>query len=423
MATRPMSPSKRVDVGQIINPPFKVLMYGQPRGHKGLFTIGIPSAQRPNTDRIYLFDTVDSIIDKTTESEKEEVTLVIMLCDLNSTYNTHISVNVYNTYQQHVESGFIQIIHTQRSIYPDLEHVKPTFNDTKDRLKWRAKQNVDFSFLMHYSINISEYYIQLEDDVIVASDFVNSIKSHLSISTAWAVLEFSRLGFIGKMFKSSDLEYVASKLMLRYDEAPCDLLLSPIRMDLGQKKSIHSKQSLFQHIGRFSSLKNKLMPSIDNKFKDNANVTFDLYNYPAADDPEASFQTTFETYLNFTTEFAYDNNASSFFWGKTPKKGDTFTLVLAMPQNLTRIVVLTGKKETRNDNLLYTDLECSTFQFGSSETDECGTMFIKLTGLADGDADTLATGTAIPNNVKCLRLRVKRKLRTWVVIREILLYT
>ncbi|WAR26873.1 MGT4C-like protein, partial [Mya arenaria] len=359
--------------------------------------------KRPNTDRVYLIDTVDSIVNKTTDAEKKEVTVVIMLCDLNSTFNEHISERVFNRYKPHVESGFIQIIHAEKSIYPDLEHVKQTFGDAKDRLKWRAKQNVDFAFLMHYCINISDYYLQLEDDVIAASNFVNGIKSYLSMPTPWALLEFSRLGFIGKMFKSVDLEYVASTLLLKYDEAPCDLLLGPIRIDLGQMKPFHSEQSFFQHIGRFSSLKNKLMPKTDNKFKD----SFYLHGYPPADYPEATFETTFQTYLNFAPKLAYDKKASTYFWGETPKMGDTFTVILAEPQNLTRIVVLTGKKETRADNLLYTDLECSTSHGGSLKRGECGTKFKKMTSLVDGDADTLVTGTAIPSNVKCLKLAVK----------------
>ncbi|XP_052778946.1 alpha-1,3-mannosyl-glycoprotein 4-beta-N-acetylglucosaminyltransferase C-like isoform X1 [Mya arenaria] len=418
MMTEPTSSRKSKD-GVISKTPFQVLMYGTPRKQRGLFTIGIPSAKRPNTDRVYLIDTVDSIVNKTTDAEKKEVTVVIMLCDLNSTFNEHISERVFNRYKPHVESGFIQIIHAEKSIYPDLEHVKQTFGDAKDRLKWRAKQNVDFAFLMHYCINISDYYLQLEDDVIAASNFVNGIKSYLSMPTPWALLEFSRLGFIGKMFKSVDLEYVASTLLLKYDEAPCDLLLGPIRIDLGQMKPFHSEQSFFQHIGRFSSLKNKLMPKTDNKFKD----SFYLHGYPPADYPEATFETTFQTYLNFAPKLAYDKKASTYFWGETPKMGDTFTVILAEPQNLTRIVVLTGKKETRADNLLYTDLECSTSHGGSLKRGECGTKFKKMTSLVDGDADTLVTGTAIPSNVKCLKLAVKRSLKTWVAIREFLLYT
>ncbi|XP_052778947.1 alpha-1,3-mannosyl-glycoprotein 4-beta-N-acetylglucosaminyltransferase C-like isoform X2 [Mya arenaria] len=332
MMTEPTSSRKSKD-GVISKTPFQVLMYGTPRKQRGLFTIGIPSAKRPNTDRVYLIDTVDSIVNKTTDAEKKEVTL--------------------------------------------------------------------------------------EDDVIAASNFVNGIKSYLSMPTPWALLEFSRLGFIGKMFKSVDLEYVASTLLLKYDEAPCDLLLGPIRIDLGQMKPFHSEQSFFQHIGRFSSLKNKLMPKTDNKFKD----SFYLHGYPPADYPEATFETTFQTYLNFAPKLAYDKKASTYFWGETPKMGDTFTVILAEPQNLTRIVVLTGKKETRADNLLYTDLECSTSHGGSLKRGECGTKFKKMTSLVDGDADTLVTGTAIPSNVKCLKLAVKRSLKTWVAIREFLLYT
>ena len=52
----------------------------------------------------------------------------------------------------------------------------------------------------------SQYYIQLEDDVIAKSGFVDFIMEKINAQVDdWFLLEFSKLGFIGKLFKSESL--------------------------------------------------------------------------------------------------------------------------------------------------------------------------------------------------------------------------
>ena len=52
----------------------------------------------------------------------------------------------------------------------------------------------------------SQYYIQLEDDVIAKSGFLEFIMEKINAQIDdWFLLEFSNLGFIGKLFKSQSL--------------------------------------------------------------------------------------------------------------------------------------------------------------------------------------------------------------------------
>ena len=46
-----------------------------------------------------------------------------------------------------------------------------------DRVRWRAKQSLDFTFLMMYAKDRGMYYIQLEDDVITKNGFVSTMKN------------------------------------------------------------------------------------------------------------------------------------------------------------------------------------------------------------------------------------------------------
>ena len=80
--------------------------------------------------------------------------------------------------------------------------------------------------MFQYSANLSTYYIQLEDDVIAAPGFVPAIKDYIyKQKSHWAVLEFSELGFIGKLFRSTDLPKLTKFMMTFYEEQPIDWLI------------------------------------------------------------------------------------------------------------------------------------------------------------------------------------------------------
>lgn len=392
----------------------------------GLFTIGIPTARRPNADEIYLFTTLDALINTTSEEEKSEVSVVVLITDLNDTYVEEISSALASNYSEHIETGFISVLRTCACIYPDLDDVKKTFKDPKDRLIWRAKQNIDFAFLMLYSRSLSRYYIQIEDDVVAASDFVSDLKTFIgSAPSPWFLLECSKLGFIGKIFKSEDLKGMAMYLLEKYDEMPCDLLLGKYRGLRGQSKPIHSDYSLFQHIGRFSSLRNKLMPSIDKTFKNlKLNGSLGLPDLPKGDNPPAEVETSMTQYLDFEKSYAYDNNGTTYFWGKSPLPKDHFTLIFHKPQNISRILIISGDENERKDKFINTALDFAQYNasVANSVNSSCS-EFKTMTDLVDGDLDTRAMGTVIPPNIKCLRIRVKKKVKTWIVIRDIRVFT
>ena len=108
-------------------------------------------------------------------------------------------------------------------------------------------------------------------------------KNHLFFSSQtvpWLVIEFSELGFIGKLFKTTDLPLVAQFFTMFFQDKPCDWLLYDIidtkvcRYDKGGERNcpgFHAlwqqhKPSLFQHIGRYSSLKGKRQGLMDTHF-------------------------------------------------------------------------------------------------------------------------------------------------------------
>lgn len=387
----------------------------------GFLTIGIPSIRRPNTEIIYLYQTLESLINNTSADDKREITVVILLSDLNDTYNDEIARDVYSKFKNFCKEGFLRIIKAPIKIYPNFDMLKSTLHDKIERVKWRAKQNIDFAYLCLYSKNISEYYIQLEDDVLSAGNFSKYIRSQINnVTESWFMLEFSRLGFIGKLFKNEDIITVADFLLYHFEKKPGDLLLGKMLSLKGQTSPIHSVYSLFQHNGKFSSLENKMMPSIDSFFKDADKLILPIMSLPKGNNPPAKLVTSFEAVPGYFPSYAYDGNASSFFWAKTPKRYDHFSVLFETPQNFKRIIVSTGEPTRKKDSLLNSVLFVAVKRNTPIRKGRCG-YFYRLADFIDGEVDTKAMGISVPSSIVCLRIYLKRTSKTWVILRDIIL--
>ncbi|XP_035672066.1 alpha-1,6-mannosyl-glycoprotein 4-beta-N-acetylglucosaminyltransferase-like [Branchiostoma floridae] len=245
-----------------------VLIAGRPRQNKAFLTIGIPTVKR-DQDATYLFATLDSLIEHTDAEQHTQIVIVVFLADFDTLYNRNFSSEISRKYSQHLESGFMRVIQAPRTFYPTLEGLKVKFNDSKERVRWRSKQCVDFAFLFQYCQNLSQYYMQLEDDVVSAENFFSGIQRYLNRMKYehWTMLEFSELGFIGKLFRSSDLQLLADFFLLFYQELPADLLLRAfVRITQPYEWRFLHRPSLFQHVGVHSSLDGKIQTLRDRAF-------------------------------------------------------------------------------------------------------------------------------------------------------------
>ena len=101
---------------------------------------------------------------------------------------------------------------------------------------------------------------------------MDSSSSSISNGISWVFLDFCPLGFIGKLFVSSELSDFIQYLSVFYNDWPCDWLLAtytrtracPFTMKMPQcaqkakQYGIAFKEPLFQHTGYHSSLKGKI---------------------------------------------------------------------------------------------------------------------------------------------------------------------
>jgi len=132
-------------------------------------------------------------------------------------------------FRPYLDSGFIQVIASTSDIYPSMNFAltKRTFNDTVDRVIWRTKQVVDFAFLFSYIKSQAEYHIVVEDDVIVAPQFITAIQDYIDSqrSTRWVALHFSQFLGIGLLFHARELPKISQFLLMFHQDQPVDMLL------------------------------------------------------------------------------------------------------------------------------------------------------------------------------------------------------
>ncbi|XP_063065203.1 alpha-1,3-mannosyl-glycoprotein 4-beta-N-acetylglucosaminyltransferase C isoform X2 [Engraulis encrasicolus] len=369
---------------------------------KKYLTVGLSSVKRKREG--YLMETLRSIFSQSTKQELSEMVVVVFLADFDKDWVYATAQEISASFNDHVTQGQLLVAHVSRDFYPPLTGLKRNFNDAPDRVTYRSKQNVDYSYLVHLSANLSQYYLMLEDDVLCSKRFLSSIRQHVLQmgSKRWTTLEFSKLGYIGKLYHSSDLPLLARFLYLFYQEMPCDFLLTHFRTLLMQDKVIRMKPSLFQHIGKFSSFQGTY-----NKLKDE-----DFQEEPS-DNPPATVVTNIVAYAKHPPENAY-SQGTDFFWGKSPKKGDYLLVVFQTPLFLSRVSVKTGEEQKDI-------LQSATLLVGHRGPDshsKCSD-FHSLGSFQAGRFEMEDLNQEVKSTVTCLKIEVTEEQRDWVKIPNI----
>lgn len=396
-----------------------VSVLGTRRQKKAFLAVGIPSIKRIN-GITYLMATLASIVQETSAKDKAENVVVVFLADFDSEYNNRTVAEIMRTYSRHLETGFIQVVRASREFYPTFENLKRNFNDEPQRVAWRAKQVMDYAFMFLYSRNLSEYYIQLEDDVLCGKDFISGVRHYIYLqtkTTTWAMLEFSELGFIGKLFKSSDLEKLARFLTLFYEEQPVDWLMTYFRLSMGQKKVYLRKPTLFQHMGLKSSFDTKK----DNKLKDRF---FESGDKPwVGDNPPATVISSMPPFEGNTAELAY-SSGSGFFWAAKVEAGDAIFVMFEEPQTIRKIVVETGDPKHPDDYLrsgsVFVGSKVGPLRLQEPDKICAGTVLVS--SFVNGRALIESPEGKVKADIRCVKILVNESQANWVAFYQIAVF-
>ncbi|XP_069747964.1 alpha-1,3-mannosyl-glycoprotein 4-beta-N-acetylglucosaminyltransferase A isoform X3 [Narcine bancroftii] len=324
--------------------------------------LGIPTVKRKI--KSYLAETLHSLIDKLTSEEKLDCVIVVFVGETDLNHVHGVLDALEKEFSIEISSGLIEVISPRAVYYPDLANLKETFGDTKERVRWRTKQNLDYCFLMMYAQRKGIYYVQLEDDIVAKDHYFSTMKNFaLQLSSEdWMVLEFSQLGFIGKMFQSPDLNLIVEFILMFHKEKPIDWLLDHVlwvKVCNPEKDAKHCERqksnirirfrpSLFQHVGLHSSLAGKIQKLTDKDFMKPL-----LHKMHV--NPSAEVTTSLKVYQGHTLDKAY--LGEDFFWGITPVAGDFLLFKFDKPLNVDRYLFHTGNTEHPGDLLMNTSVE------------------------------------------------------------------
>ena len=201
------------------------------KNRRASIVIGIPTIKREKTS--YLLETIKSLLDAMNELEKSDALIVVMIAEIDDAAFVQKTIElITKAYKYEINSGLLDIIVPPVEFYPNLNQLSPdkVFNDSSERVRWRTKQNYDFSYLMTYAQKRGGYYLQLEDDVVSKSGFFTIVKQFIQSQkrNEWMMIEFSQLGFIGKLFKSRDLPMFVNFFLMFASDKPVDWLFESV---------------------------------------------------------------------------------------------------------------------------------------------------------------------------------------------------
>ncbi|XP_038256357.1 alpha-1,3-mannosyl-glycoprotein 4-beta-N-acetylglucosaminyltransferase-like protein MGAT4D isoform X5 [Dermochelys coriacea] len=295
------------------------------QGRTGVsLVMGIPTVKRGKQS--YLLGTLNSLFYEMSAEQKNDCVVVIFVGEVNAEYVNNIAESV--------------------------------------RTRWRTKQNLDYSFLMLYAQSKGTFYLQLEDDIVAKPQYIQKIKTFAlkQPSDEWMILEFSQLGFIGKLFRTKDLPLIVEFFLMFYKDKPIDWLLdhllwvkvcSPEKdpKHCEQQKAylrIRSKPSLFQHVGIHSSLAGKIQNLKDKDFGKNM-------LHKAHVNPPAKVTTSLRIFQHYTLEKAYEG--MDCFWAFSPVAGDYILFTFLQPLKVEGYLFRSGNMEHPGDKLFNTTVE------------------------------------------------------------------
>jgi hypothetical protein len=248
------------------------------------FVIGIPTVRR---DRDYLLETFDRLLEQIPPDERARVAIVVFNADPEPALHSQCR-ELADRHAALIESGFLTILRNPKG-YPELPDDRPA-SDGADRTaaydRWKTKLLLDAVYLFNFCTDRGEYYIHLEDDVVVANGFLERLRAWLDTDLArsdeWSIVSlFSTLHYFrdsrsspprsvpmtdlprafnsatALLFRCRDLRRISDFMARHHNQDPLDWTLGRFLVETGGC-AYCCVPSLVQHNGVISSLSGKV---------------------------------------------------------------------------------------------------------------------------------------------------------------------
>ena len=356
--------------------------------------------------------------------EMEEVVIVIFVAEQDKSFIDKVVNDAKQNFPKEVQSGVVQVVVPNSKYYPkNLNKLPRLFGDNTERVRWRSKQCLDYSYLYYYSRNISEYFVQLEDDITAVEGYIAKMKEFIKKheNKKWSVLEFGARGFIGMTYKSENLEPLSKFVRYFFWTMPVDLLFRVYNDIYLHKnpKEFQIKPPVFKHVGRFSSLVGQVR-ILEDLGESKKGEPFQLkrrFQLTEVGNPVAKITSTLKNFYK-RNGLANPYRNKGVLWATRPKNGDTIDITFTKSaQQIKRIVFASGTQSGK-DQLYKTKLYTSKTKQG----DSC--VNFELVKSFEGELVDHTFTTLVPS-VWCVRLQLDNVhltangKATWILIQEI----
>ncbi|XP_011230920.2 alpha-1,3-mannosyl-glycoprotein 4-beta-N-acetylglucosaminyltransferase-like protein MGAT4E [Ailuropoda melanoleuca] len=374
---------------------------------KKLLTVGISSGKRPHGT--YLLDTLQSLFEASSEPELNCIVVLVHLSDPDPEWLNQTVANISALFKPHIEAQKLLLIHGDLSDSPlpgDLNNVSHA-SPCEARY---SRQKVSYALLMNFALNLSEYFLVIEDYVHCTPKFISTIYWVLSAwkELSWVILEFSSLSLSGKVFHNSDLPRLTSFFLLFHENIPIHLFLSEFRLLLAQNVPIRFSPSVFYHMGNYSVFEDTCFPVEKEK----------VFGEP--DNPVANVLTDMMAGLNIIPQYAYILNKESYSV-LDPVEGNYLTVILEKPQKVIRIEVLTGSDK---QGLYWLQQGQVELGYDPLENSRGCTRYTLLGPLVEGHLDQrVFYEEDSVEELSCIRLIVLASQKSWLLVRQIRVWT
>ena len=174
------------------------------------YVIGIPTARRSYD---LLNATLQSVF-KCLENTSQTYIVIVQICDTEMHTIEDTVDMLRKEFSLQIRMGKIEVITVHPSWYKAIGVHQHIGNNS---VLWEMKLVGDFTYLMVLSTTRGQYYLHLEDDISASLNFLQTIDNFVEEvqSELWISLEFSSVGLLGNLWRTSDLaELVAFLLTL-----------------------------------------------------------------------------------------------------------------------------------------------------------------------------------------------------------------
>ena len=194
--------------------------------------MGIPTVKRP-TKVAYIYETLKSLFRGL--DGHNDTGLLVFVGQGDENYFEELSAKLKDLHPTEMEQGRLKVVcfAPYDVFYPDYlkngrgreENLTIHWKETMEHTLWRVRQAVDYIYLWSIVRTEAEYFLQLEDDVTLKSNFMSIIKNDIQKEKRdknWFALGYSPQGLLCKLIRTRRMVPLILKARSIFHVLPID---------------------------------------------------------------------------------------------------------------------------------------------------------------------------------------------------------